>query len=526
MFLFYNLKKILLFITIFLNFFFLTTACSKNKDKKNSDNILNTKIESGYIEVSKGNNLFYYLVKSKKEKAPLIIHFSGGPGASSMAPAFNSYGPFLINEPFSHDLDYKLKINPYSWNQFSNVVFLEQTRYVGYSYGTGSYVTSLNTSGKEFISWIIEFYKKYPEFQSRPLYLSGESAGGEFIAQFSHQIIEYNKLNKDNKIPLTGLFAQSAVIGNADETPATSKLFFLCNEGFLSKESCTIDKAGSVKNIMNDCIQKISKKQGIPIEKVKIKDISNEVDSEKGDLKKVCSQYENEIKFHALKTKKFIVPNDPIYPIELRNQLIHMPILSFIFTANSQISKHFNYSPNPYNMKKNCQQSNFFPPWCYDGYKLSHFFNDPEIKNWIGNGKIPKNLEWKFASFPINLVLSSFDEEYRNTDLYYSEALKNNIKVFIVNAKNDYDVNYVSAQAIVSKISLNAFGKDIFNSFPASSNEFEKQYVISNDKKQEVAEFKTFKNLMFIQINNSGHMVGFDQPESVFQITKNILGVK
>jgi carboxypeptidase C (cathepsin A) len=515
-------KNLLIFLLIFLNGTLL--ACSKDasspKDNNDNqtDNILKTKIESGYIQVSKDNNLFYFLARSKKENAPLLIHFAGGPGASSLSPAFFSYGPYLINDPFQHDLNYNLKKNSYSWSNLANTVFLEQTRYVGYSFGSGSYITSLKTAGEEFIIWLKEFYKKYPEFEKLPLYLSGESAGGEFIAEFSHQILIYNEDNPKKQIPLTGLFAQAAVIGNFEETPAQSKLILLCKQEILPKEACSKNLSGNLQSNLDQCILNIAQNKKIPIQNVQTKDISN---FNKTSPNPYCTRYINETFINTLYQTPFIYPNEPIYPEEFRGQKFYIPMGSLEFSSNSQIRQNLKYSPNTYNLKIQCKQSDFFPPWCYDGYKLSNFFNDPKIKKWLGKGKVPEKLEWKFASFPLMLIIEAFDKENYNTTSYFAEALKNNIKVVIATGKNDFMVDYISSQAITNKIAQNAYGNKIFKEFPANSSEL-KKLVIDGQEKQ-FGEYKSLNKLKFIQVDNSGHIIGFDQPEVVYQIVKNLL---
>lgn len=81
--------------------------------------------------------LFYLLVKAKKSNAPLIIFLNGGPGSSSMSGAFMENGPLRIARPFAQDKNYQLTKNKWAWNNLANVVYLDQPRYTGYSYGSG-----------------------------------------------------------------------------------------------------------------------------------------------------------------------------------------------------------------------------------------------------------------------------------------------------------------------------------------------------------------------------------------------------
>ena len=61
---------------------------------------------------------------------------------------------------------------------------------------------------------MIAFYNKYPEFQSTPFYLTGESYAGKYIPQFARRIIDYNNANPPFKIPLV-----SCLIGDPFTSP-------------------------------------------------------------------------------------------------------------------------------------------------------------------------------------------------------------------------------------------------------------------------------------------------------------------
>ena len=99
---------------------------------------------TGYINVTDTPDyLFYWFFAAQNgdENAPLVIWTNGGPGCSSMEGASTENTPltlFDIKESCSSDqCDYsgQLSTNPYGWNARANVLYIDQPRYVGFSFG-------------------------------------------------------------------------------------------------------------------------------------------------------------------------------------------------------------------------------------------------------------------------------------------------------------------------------------------------------------------------------------------------------
>ena len=61
----------------------------------------------------------------------------------------------------------QLSINPYAWNRKAYVVYVDQPRYVGFSCGTGDYVTSSVDAGLDIVQFILGFKRTYPEHAER-----------------------------------------------------------------------------------------------------------------------------------------------------------------------------------------------------------------------------------------------------------------------------------------------------------------------------------------------------------------------
>lgn len=174
---------------------------------------------SGYVNVTSEDWLFYWFFENAdgNPDAPLIIWTNGGPGCSSMEGATTENGPlvlFDIKEACSSgDCDYteQFSLNPYSWNAHANLLYLDQPRYVGYSFGYGPKVKSSVEAADDFVTFYQGWLELFPEFKGRELIISGESYGGHYVPAWANAILDFNENQVDDssKINFAG-----AVIGN------------------------------------------------------------------------------------------------------------------------------------------------------------------------------------------------------------------------------------------------------------------------------------------------------------------------
>jgi len=150
---------------------------------------------SGYINVNQtyGANLFYLFWESQNitDKTPIILWLNGGPGCSSLFGSFIENGPYLI------DSNGTIKENPYSWNQKSHLLYVDQPVGTGYSYvkNRKGYVKSENMMASELLTLLNGFFKLHPKYYHLDLYIFGESYAGKYIPNIAQYILQYSSIN-------------------------------------------------------------------------------------------------------------------------------------------------------------------------------------------------------------------------------------------------------------------------------------------------------------------------------------------
>ncbi|KAI9853762.1 MAG: hypothetical protein M1824_000912 [Vezdaea acicularis] len=213
-------------------------------------------------------NTFFYFFESRKspETAPLSIWMNGGPGSSSMIGLFQENGPCIIND----DSD-TTTLNPWSWNNEVNMLYIDQPVQVGFSYdvptnGTldpvSSNVTITDFHGQDIMG---NYTSRVGTFPSENQYASANGTYNaarslwEFTQVWFDSFPQYQ--TKDNKI---SIFTESY---GGRYGPAFTSFFEEQNmkiENGTLKETGAYDLHLDTLGIINGCIDLLSQEESYP----------------------------------------------------------------------------------------------------------------------------------------------------------------------------------------------------------------------------------------------------------------------
>ena len=129
------------------------------------------KMHAGHIEVdgAHNGNLFFWHYQNRHiaDKQRTVIWLNGGPGCSSMDGALMEIGPYRVRE------NGKLEYNNGSWDEFANLLFVDNPVGTGFSYvNTDSYLSELDQMADQFIVFLEKWFALFPEYEHDDVRLS------------------------------------------------------------------------------------------------------------------------------------------------------------------------------------------------------------------------------------------------------------------------------------------------------------------------------------------------------------------
>ncbi|KAL5624775.1 hypothetical protein BROUX41_004835 [Berkeleyomyces rouxiae] len=187
-------------------------------------------MHAGHIEITPehNGNIFFWLFENQhvSKHSRTILWLNGGPGCSSEDGALMEIGPYRVKP------DQTLAWNNGSWNQFANLLFVDNPVGTGYSYvDTDSYLNELNQMADNMVTFLEKWFAIFPEYADSELYIAGESYAGQYIPYIGSAILARNKEKPDDAWNLKSLVIGNGWVAPREQYRAT--LDFVSKKGLL-----------------------------------------------------------------------------------------------------------------------------------------------------------------------------------------------------------------------------------------------------------------------------------------------------
>ena len=155
----------------------------------------------------------------------MVLWVNGGPGSSSMFGLFLENGPIRVGRIPGKKLDdldnfqVKFAKNMGSpdgdWSELADLVYIDQPVGTGFSFGD-ELNTRLEQGSDDLIRFIYKLYEMYPEYKTRPLYITGESYGGKYLPSLATSILKENCKSNPAEVRIN---LKAALIGDPYASP-------------------------------------------------------------------------------------------------------------------------------------------------------------------------------------------------------------------------------------------------------------------------------------------------------------------
>ncbi|EJD01971.1 alpha/beta-hydrolase [Fomitiporia mediterranea MF3/22] len=167
---------------------------------------------SGYIDVGPNMSMWFWFFEARHdpETAPFTLWLNGGPGCSSMIGLFQENGPCNVNPDGE-----TTTLNPYSWNNISNMIYIDQPIGTGFSFGTDTVNSTQAAAPFVWTAFQILFESgQFSKFKSREFVFATESYGGHYGPAFVTYFDQQNELIAKGTIEGEPIVVSALLINN------------------------------------------------------------------------------------------------------------------------------------------------------------------------------------------------------------------------------------------------------------------------------------------------------------------------
>ncbi|KAI0431214.1 Alpha/Beta hydrolase protein [Xylaria sp. FL1042] len=441
---------------------------------------------SGYVDLDANTHMFFWFFESRNNpnESPITLWLNGGPGSDSLIGLFEELGPCSVAANKSTSI-----VNPYAWNEVSNMLFLSQPIGVGFSYETkvvgvvdqhtGFPVNSSHPDGRysdvnpyrfdttqlsavgtwEVLQALLEDLPRLDsKVKSRSFNLWTESYGGHYGPAFYKYFYDQNELIKNGsakgvELNMHTLGIINGIVSASIQTPYYPE--FAMNNTYGIKA-------------VNDTIYNFMKMAwAVPDGCKDAIDYCIEGDRSTPDGLAVCSQ-----------------------AVGICRNMVEGP--------------YYSYSGrNPYDIRAKSNADIPPEPWV-------DYLNTAKIQNAIG-------VDINYTSTASNQIYTGFDY---TGDWVYPELLEDleavvgyGVRVAMVYGDADYICNWFGGEAV--SLALNYTHSAEFKATGYAP------FLVDGE---EYGESRQYGNFSFTRIYESGHEIPYYQPKAALEFFRRILG--
>jgi len=110
----------------------------------------------------------------------------------------------------------RLTANAFAWSRLAHVLYVDQPRYVGFSYGSGRAVTSSEAAGRDMVEFLQGWRRLFPEHSRRKLIFASESYGSHLVAAWADAVLNFNAQSSE-PFELRGIIAGNGFINDTSQ---------------------------------------------------------------------------------------------------------------------------------------------------------------------------------------------------------------------------------------------------------------------------------------------------------------------
>ncbi|TBU50585.1 alpha/beta-hydrolase [Dichomitus squalens] len=217
---------------------------------------------SGYGDLTSKESIFFWFFEARNnpDSAPLSVWLNGGPGSSSMIGLFQENGPCRIKNDSSG-----VSLNPNSWNEVANMLYIDQPVGVGFSHGTLNVGTS-QQAASDFWKFLQIFFSdsRFSKYQKNEFAIFTESYGGHYGPTFAAYLLEQNAGIANGTVSGTPINLKYLGVGDGLTDPlsqypgyisyaASNPYHTLVSKSTISSANKSWTKSGGCKDQITEC---------------------------------------------------------------------------------------------------------------------------------------------------------------------------------------------------------------------------------------------------------------------------------